>query len=78
MKKEYPGEGSDQCMEDLELTYGFRSMKVMVTLAGSRGIVIGVGEQKPDWSRLKRECGETNCNEEKKERKEMRQLLLDK
>lgn len=33
--------------------------------------MIGVGEQKPDWSRLKRECGETNCNEEKgKERNE--------
>lgn len=46
------------CMEDLELTYGFRSMKVMVTLADSRGIVIGVGQQKPDWSRLKREYGD--------------------
>lgn len=43
----------------------------MVTLAGIGGIVIAVGEQKSDWSRLKRECGEANCNEEKgKERNE--------
>lgn len=65
------------CMEDLELTCGFRSMQVMVTLAGSRGVVIRVEEQKPDWSRLKRECGETNLIK-KKERKEMRQLPLEK
>lgn len=41
------------CIEDLELTKGFSDMKVLVTLTVNRERVMGVGGEKPGWSRLK-------------------------
>lgn len=66
-ERKYPGEGNDQHMEGLELTCGFSSVKVAVTLAGSGVMVIGVGGQKPGRSRLKSVERQIGVKTEKRE-----------